>query len=1061
MNKDYRSLDDLVYDLQERAKELNCVYKIEEAIGNRELNNQQVFEEVVAAIPPGWQYPHTCCAKILLDNKIFVSPQFQETIYSMHENIIVQEKPIGKISVYYKDKMPESDFGPFLKEEKKLIKTIADRLSHFILHQKLKGVFDELQSVRNGSVNRDFKNEWRIVLDMLRKTDPNLFASILRKMLHNLCWNGIEEAENIMKQSVMDQKQSENEGRYDENKPMKKRKVDNYDAYIEAILTIADNNLPDEQILAKIQKWIKEDKASALVKAVESLDTSLTEISDAIRKFYHLAPEKFELSPSTIKGLRVSLLRRFFTDKIDFISIAKEYIKLTDFYDLIDNMIFPPKSHGKLGGKSSGLFLAYHILKKNADTKELVGDIQIPKTWYIASDAVMHFMHYNDLEEVIEQKYKDIDEVRLEYPQIVQVFKNSEFPPDMVKGLSQAMDDFGEKPIVVRSSSLMEDQMGAAFSGKYKSLFLANQGSKSERLSALMDAIAEVYASTFSPDPIEYRAERGLIDFHEEMGIMLQEVVGTKMGKYFLPAFAGVAFSKNEFRWSPRIKREDGLIRIVAGLGTRAVDRLGDDYPVLIAPGQPSLRVNVSLEEQIKYAPKYIDVINLETNDFETIDIKDMFLEAGNDFPRITDVVSVFENKMIRPVSALGIDFDKDDLLVTFDGLMKKGVFIRQVDTILKTLEKKLQTPIDIEFAHDGKNFYLLQCRPQSFAGTQISDQIPKDIPVDKLLFNAKRYVSNGHMLDITHVVYVDPVEYAQVQDREMMIQIGRAVGKLNKLLPKRQFVLIGPGRWGSRGDIKLGVSVTYSDINNTAMLIEVAKKKGNYVPDLSFGTHFFQDLVEAQIRYLPLYPDDKGIIFREDFFLNAPNMLSELLPEFDYLSRKIRVIDIPSTSNGQILKILLNADLDQAVGLLSNPSSEEQQDHEKVDYSEWQPSDQWKWRYKMAEKIAKRIDPEKQGVKGIYIFGSTKNATAGPGSDIDLLFHIEDDLEKRKALENYLHGWSQALSELNYLRTGYKTDGLLDFHFVTDEDIKKQTSYAIKIGAVTDSAKPLKLGTT
>ncbi|MCF8432493.1 MAG: nucleotidyltransferase domain-containing protein, partial [Melioribacteraceae bacterium] len=606
-----------------------------------------------------------------------------------------------------------------------------------------------------------------------------------------------------------------------------------------------------------------------------------------------------------------------------------------------------------------------------------------------------------------------------------------------------------------------EDQMGAAFSGKYKSLFLANQGSKSERLSALMDAIAEVYASTFSPDPIEYRAERGLIDFHEEMGIMLQEVVGTKMGKYFLPAFAGVAFSKNEFRWSPRIKREDGLIRIVAGLGTRAVDRLGDDYPVLIAPGQPSLRVNVSLEEQIKYAPKYIDVINLETNDFETIDIKDMFLEAGNDFPRITDVVSVFENKMIRPVSALGIDFDKDDLLVTFDGLMKKGVFIRQVDTILKTLEKKLQTPIDIEFAHDGKNFYLLQCRPQSFAGTQISDQIPKDIPVDKLLFNAKRYVSNGHMLDITHVVYVDPVEYAQVQDREMMIQIGRAVGKLNKLLPKRQFVLIGPGRWGSRGDIKLGVSVTYSDINNTAMLIEVAKKKGNYVPDLSFGTHFFQDLVEAQIRYLPLYPDDKGIIFREDFFLNAPNMLSELLPEFDYLSRKIRVIDIPSTSNGQILKILLNADLDQAVGLLSNPSSEEQQDHEKVDYSEWQPSDQWKWRYKMAEKIAKRIDPEKQGVKGIYIFGSTKNATAGPGSDIDLLFHIEDDLEKRKALENYLHGWSQALSELNYLRTGYKTDGLLDFHFVTDEDIKKQTSYAIKIGAVTDSAKPLKLGTT
>lgn len=1058
MDKDYKSLDDLVYDLQERAKELNCLYRIEEALGNHELTMEEVLQQIVEAIPPGWQYPHTCCAKIIFDNKVYISPEFKETTYSMNDEIVVQEKIVGKISVYYKDKMPDADYGPFLKEEKKLIKTISDRLAHFVLHQKLKGVFDELQTVRSGISGRDRRNEWRIVLDMLRKTDPNLFVSILRKLLHNLCWNGIEEAERIMRKSVTDQKQSETDSRYDENKPLKKKKVINYDDYIEAILSVAEKNLSDEQILAKIQKWIKEDKASALVKAVESLDSSLTEIGDAIRKFYHLAPEKFELSPSTIKGLRVSLLRRFFTDKMDFISIAKEYVKLTDFYDLIDNMIFPSDSHGKLGGKSSGLFLAYHILKKNAETKELLENIRIPKTWYITSDGVMHFMHYNDLEEVIEQKYKDIDEVRLEYPHIVQVFKNSQFPPDMMKGLSVALDDFDDNPLVVRSSSLMEDQMGATFSGKYKSLFLANQGSKSERLSALMDAIAEVYASTFSPDPIEYRAERGLIDFHEEMGIMIQEVVGEKVGKYFLPSFAGVAFSKNEFRWSPRIKREDGLIRIVPGLGTRAVDRLSDDYPVLIAPSQPKLRVNVSIEEQIKYAPKKVDAINLETNEFETIDFITVLKSGGIDYPRVEDVVSIYENNMLRQTSAMGLDFDNDDLVVTFDGLMKKGFFIKQVDTILKTLEHKLKSPVDIEFAHDGKNFYLLQCRPQSFSGTFTSDQIPKDIPPEKLLFNAKRFVSNGYMPDITHIVYVDPVKYTEVSNRDTLVEIGRVVGKLNKMLPKRQFVLIGPGRWGSRGDIKLGVSVTYSDINNTGMLIEVAKKKGNYVPDLSFGTHFFQDLVEAQIRYLPLYPDDKGITFREDFFLDAQNILGELLPEYKYLEENIRVIDVPSTSKGLILKVLLNADLDQAVGLLANPSTEEQQDQERVEYSEWQPSDQWKWRYKMAEKIANRIDPETQGVKGIYIFGSTKNATAGPGSDIDIIVHVEDDMEKRIALKHFMEGWSQALSELNYLRTGYKTDGLLDFHFVTDEDIKNRTSYAVKIGAVTDAARPLKL---
>ncbi|MCP4460948.1 MAG: pyruvate, phosphate dikinase, partial [Cytophagales bacterium] len=203
-----------------------------------------------------------------------------------------------------------------------------------------------------------------------------------------------------------------------------------------------------------------------------------------------------------------------------------------------------------------------------------------------------------------EQKYKTIEEVRQEYIHVVQLFKNSNFPHEIVQGLSMALDDLGDKPIIVRSSSVLEDRLGSAFSGKYKSLFLANRGTKTERLDALMDAISEVYASTLGPDPMEYRAERGLIDFHEEMGILIQEVVGSQIGDYFFPAYAGVAFSNNEFRWSPRIKREDGLIRLVPGLGTRAVDRLSDDYPILIAPGQPGLRANVSLDDIIRYSPQ-------------------------------------------------------------------------------------------------------------------------------------------------------------------------------------------------------------------------------------------------------------------------------------------------------------------------------------------------------------------------------------------------------------------------------------------------------------------------
>ncbi|MCU0276200.1 MAG: PEP/pyruvate-binding domain-containing protein, partial [Acidobacteria bacterium] len=200
------------------------------------------------------------------------------------------------------------------------------------------------------------------------------------------------------------------------------------------------------------------------------------------------------------------------------------------FYDLVQRIIYPANGYGRLGGKSAGLFLAQRIFSKPGEHSPVLSDLKFPKTWYITTDAIMSFLSYNNLEEVNEQKYKEIDQIRLEYQNVIQLMKNAHFPVEIVKGLSMALDDLGDKPLIVRSSSLLEDRMGTAFSGKYKSLFLANQGSKQERLEALTDAIAEVYASIFGPDPIEYRAERGLLDFHEEMGIMIQEVVGQRVG---------------------------------------------------------------------------------------------------------------------------------------------------------------------------------------------------------------------------------------------------------------------------------------------------------------------------------------------------------------------------------------------------------------------------------------------------------------------------------------------------------------------------------------------------
>jgi hypothetical protein len=706
------------------------------------------------------------------------------------------------------------------------------------------------------------------------------------------------------------------------------------------------------------------------------------------------------------------------------------------------------------------MILAHRILERASRQEHPVGDVRIPRTWYLPSDGLLDFIGHNDLQDVIEQKFKEIDEVRQEYPDIIRLFKNSSFPSRMLNGISVALDDFGDVPLIIRSSSLLEDRLGTAFSGKYKSLFLANQGTKAENLTAIADAIAEVYASTFGPDPIEYRRERGLLEFNEEMGILIQEVVGKKVGKYFIPAFAGVAFSNSEFRWSPRIRREDGMVRVVPGLGTRAVDRVGDDYPILLVPGKPKLRANVAVDEIVRYSPRWVDVMNLESGTLETMELSELMREIGSDYPAVEKVFSVLKDDMLQKApSRMLLDPEKDDLVATFDGLTEQTEFMDQMRSILKLLESELHTPVDVEFAHDGESFYLLQCRAQSRADEAAPSPIPKDVDPEDIIFTADRHVTNGYIPDITHVVYVDPERYAELPDRQSMLEVARAVGRLNSILPRKRFILLGPGRWGSRGDVTLGVSVTYADISGTSMLIEIAKRKGDYVPDLSFGTHFFQDLVESRIRYLPLYPDDEGVEFNETFLRSQDNLLPDLLPEFEHLEETLRVIDVPACTEGRILRVLLNADLDEALAMLTEPGDQSSTRRPAPEQPERHTRDHWQWRLRMAERIGVDLDPDRFGVVAMYVFGSTKNATAGPASDIDLLVHFRGDQSQEQELLCWLEGWGRCLSELNFLRTGYRTDNLLDIHLVTDRDIEERNSYAAKIGAVTDSARELPVG--
>lgn len=1051
--------------LQERAKELNCLYRINDILNDEDLGLTEMLAKVASTIPEGFRYPDICRSRVVHNDQSYESAGFVKSDISDIAHIKVEDEVVGFVEAVYTSKVKPVEEGYFLSKESKLLRTIADRIGQTVLYRQMKQTASEWHDGLRGTEKTKPGNpEWKVITELLLKTDPGMLLTVCRRMIHRLSCSAARHTGKSL--GFLSSGQDDSFCTGEVNTPGEKINTKEMAQVSEETFKRAAAQFSDAQLSSMIQQWIQEEKASSLITAVDRIDASIEEIVEAVGRYHNLMGRSSNRdTPITAeRWLQVALIRRFLTDNLDFIRIARPFLKIEDFYDIASHLIFPSGSHGKIGGKATGIFVARKIIEMMKDDIPLFENVKVPRTWFIATDELKEFLQYNNLQELNDQKYKDLEEVRIEYPHIIQLLKNSRFPPGLVKSLAMALDEFGQKPLIVRSSSILEDQVGAAFSGKYKSLFLANQGDKKQRLEAVMDAITEIYASMYSPDSVQYRAERGMLDFHEEMGIIIQEVVGRRIGPYFMPLYAGVAFSNNEFRWSPRIKREDGLIRMVMGLGTRAVDRLNDDFPILISPRQPGLRVNTTPEEIERYSPKRIDLVNLENNSFESVEISTFLRRYGALVPALEEIVSVSRDDYIRSTSMLDIDFDNDDMIVTFEGVARNSLVIKTIDKMLHVLQEKMQTPVDIEFAFDGKALYLLQCRSQSSGVENAPGPIPKDIKAQHILFTAKRHISNGIIKDISHIIYVSPEGYNELGNLDDLAAVGRAVGKLNAILPKRRFILMGPGRWGSRGDIRLGVQVSYADLNNSAVLIEIAKKKSNYVPELSFGTHFFQDLVEANIRYLPLYPDEPGVIFNQVFFLRSKNMLSQLLPDYSHLSDVLKVIDVASESFGQMLHISMNAEIGEAIGFLEQHSGEKPFSSKELFASkklerneEIRFDDQfWRWRAYMAERIAQRLDPSRFFIKNTYLIGSVDNGTAGAGSDIDLILHFQGDETQRQQLELWLEGWSLALAEINYLKTGYATEGLLDAHIVTDEDIANKTSFARKIGAVTDPATPI-----
>jgi hypothetical protein len=279
-------------------------------------------------------------------------------------------------------------------------------------------------------------------------------------------------------------------------------------------------------------------------------------------------------------------------------------------------------------------------------------------------------------------------------------------------------------------------------------------------------------------------------------------------------------------------------------------------------------------------------------------------------------MVSVDDGDTVRPPLSIGLNLDPSQLVLTFDSLLQRSEFVPLMKSVLSHLAEQYQLPVDVEFAvslapgEGGKpdvNFHLLQCRPQArWISAGGIKAIPEDLPEQDKVFLCTRMVPQGHLSQVEYIVYVDPEMYYQLKTPHDYTEVARWIGQLNKVLEGHTFILIGPGRWGS-SDAMQGVPVTYADIFNSRALVELTSKKGGYSSEPSYGTHFFQDLVEAQIYPLAISPEEAEDRLNLDFLQQATDQMPRFFPTPNKTSHCIKLIHIPTERPGCFFEIVMD----------------------------------------------------------------------------------------------------------------------------------------------------------
>ena len=556
------------------------------------------------------------------------------------------------------------------------------------------------------------------------------------------------------------------------------------------------------------------------------------------------------------------------------LELCNRYFSLGDILDIASREI----GTGFIGGKSVGMLLARKIISTEA-TERFMPYMEPHDSFYLGSDIFYTYIVQNGWWKL--RTLQKTEEGYFKYaPELKEKLLGGKFPEDIQEQFIRMLEYFGQSPIIVRSSSLLEDNFGNAFAGKYESVFCVNQGTPQERYEAFAQAVRTVYASTMNQDALEYRMNRGLSMKDEQMAILIQRVSGDYYDDEFYPHIAGVGNSSNLYVWDKSVDGSAGMLRLVFGLGTRAVDRTEGDYVRIVSLDNPTRVPLIAYQDSKKFSQHYVDVLSLQRNmhmakPLEEIIAKDIRVKkdlfAGIDYETLDRLQERGNTNITTP------------FILNFNGLLKTTAFPLLMKELLALLQRIYDYPVDIEFTANFKadgsfHINLLQCRPLQTKGLGKAVSIPKKLEEQDCFILTKGNFMGGNIhLPIDYVVYISPSSYLKLSETEKY-SVARTIGRINSVLKGKKVMLIGPGRWGTTTP-SLGVPVHFTELCNMTVICEVASKEEGFEPELSYGSHFFQDLVEAGIFYVAIFNGQKEVVFHPERLQQYPNSLSELLP--------------------------------------------------------------------------------------------------------------------------------------------------------------------------------------